>query len=439
MIRFFLSSSSRYHHNFFRQSIRLGIILILTLSSVKTVHAHSLPLEHRDLIVGGKEAPIDYYNWFVRVENRAGVLVAPQFFITKANYAETIVAQESISRIGFLCNQSDNCGQYYEDRMVKNVFIHPDYEMGGPNLMLVQLNDTSTVTPSRMDHGRLGLSYQTGQGNLVTAGFGTIDVETGIMSDRLLHLEQNFLSNDECVQAVADSTSFNITSHVMCAVHNDSLKSPCYYDGGGPLYDISAKKLVGIVSTGADDCKSYPTVYERIGPVYEWIKGTICREHSEQKPSFCVAQNTYFNVVSEFEDDGGLDWCLTRRDNHEEAQVIVEICSESEHQLWKIDRRGQIRSFHNKTLCIENVKGEKKFSMKPCPTRKEKSKFTFVFDSINKSLIWLNNRANFQRWGLRAVALIDIPLIDNEASKTVHVRERDDDILQKWRIEYPDM
>jgi hypothetical protein len=125
---------------------------------------------NRELIVGGaQEAPLDFYNWFVRVKNRAGVLIAPQFFITKANYADTIVPKETLSRIGFLCNEDDditssttNCGQYYEDKMVEKIFIHPDYDNGGPNLMLVQLNETSTIQPSKMDHGKLALSYQTG-------------------------------------------------------------------------------------------------------------------------------------------------------------------------------------------------------------------------------------------------------------------------------------
>jgi hypothetical protein len=145
-----------------------------TSVTASTDHEHLLlPEENRrHLIVGGDAfaPPFHSYPWFVKVlgKNRAGVLVAPQFFITKASYAKTIVAPESssvVSRIGYFCNQEeDNCGQYYEDRMVQNVFIHPEYhEMGGgPNLMLVQLNDTSTITPLKMDHGRLALSYQSG-------------------------------------------------------------------------------------------------------------------------------------------------------------------------------------------------------------------------------------------------------------------------------------
>jgi Trypsin./Ricin-type beta-trefoil lectin domain. len=263
------------------------------------------------------------------------------------------------------------------------------------------------------------------------------------MSDRLLHLEQHFLSNDECIQAVIDESGWNITHQEMCAANQDPLKSPCYYDGGGPLYDVTAQKLVGIVSTGADGCQDYPTVYERIGTVYEdWIKETICREHVEPKPSFCMEQDQHFNVVSEFkedDDDDGQSWCLTRRDAGEGAQVVVEVCKESEHQLWNINGRGQMRSFHNKKLCMTNIKGEKKFAMKPCPKRKGNSNFTFIFDPIHNSLIWLSNKANFKRWGLRAVALLDIPSVDDEISKSVHVRKRNDDILQKWRIEYPDM
>lgn len=158
---------------FFRMNTHvLGILILLVflLQKGHPLQQQQQEAKNRELIVGGaQEAPLDSYNWFVRVENRAGVLIAPQFFITKANYADTIVPKETISRIGFLCNEDDditssttNCGQYYEDKMVEKIFIHPDYDNGGPNLMLVQLNETSTIQPSKMDHGKLALSYQTG-------------------------------------------------------------------------------------------------------------------------------------------------------------------------------------------------------------------------------------------------------------------------------------
>lgn len=402
---------------------------------------HATLIQNRDLIIGGEEAPIDRYNWFVKIGNRVGVLIAPEFFITKANYAGTIKSETSAAaRIGFFCDEEDNCGQYYEDRAVENVYIHPDYDIGGPNLMLVQLNETSTINPSRIDHGRLASSYKSGQNNLFTAGFGTTDIETGAMSDKLLHLEQNFISNNECSQAVEGLNGFdNITSGVMCAQNSNVLKSPCYYDGGGPLYDATADKLVGIVSTGADDCQIYPTVYERIGPVFEWIQEIVCQEHNDPKPSFCTRQDTYFNIVSKIEGDHGQKWCLTRRSANQGAEVIAEVCSESEHQLWRIDRRGQMRSFHNRRLCMKNMIKQRKFSMGACSKKRDKMIHTFLFDSINSSLIWLSNKANFSRWGLRAVTLLNIPSADDEASKSVHVRKSNETILQKWNIEFPYM
>ena len=224
-----------------------------------------------------------------------------------------------------------------------------------------------------------------------------------------------------------------ISDQVLCAKNSDFLKSACYNDGGGPLYDSINDVLVGIVSTGSDDCKNLPVVYERID--YQWLKNTVCEEHGKPKPEFCTKQKTYFKVVSKHEHENGQRWCLTRLHPNIGAKVVVEKCEAKNNlQLWKVDGKGQLKSYNDDGLCMKNNSKKKRFAMKQCQTDVG---FTFVFDAVHNSLIWLKNKSNIQQWGLRAIAIMKDPETD-VSSYSVYVRKRNDDILQKWSIEYPD-
>ena len=52
-----------------------------------------------------------------------------------------------------------------------------------------------------------------------------------------------------------------IDDSMMCAY--DLVKSACFGDSGGPLYDLENNMLIGVVSWGIS-CGSPPTVYSRI-------------------------------------------------------------------------------------------------------------------------------------------------------------------------------
>jgi hypothetical protein len=142
------------------------IIGILCFAFCFIIHdVNGINSKDRKLIIGGDDAPPNKYNWFVRLGNiGGGVLVAPGFFITKASYVDDI-REIDIVRIGALCydDNNNNCGQYYEDRSVQDMFVHPEYENGGPNLMLVKLTQSSTVNPAIMDEGSLASLYENGE------------------------------------------------------------------------------------------------------------------------------------------------------------------------------------------------------------------------------------------------------------------------------------
>jgi len=155
--------------------------LLITVAYAANTTANTSTKNERALIVGGEEASSNQYNWFVKIGNRAGVLIAPEFFITKANYADYLESEfeEGKCRIGALCNEEGNCGQDFEDREMEEFFVHPEYANGGPNLMLVKLSTPSTITPLSVDAGSIVSSFTTGRDHLFVAGFGTTDVEIG--------------------------------------------------------------------------------------------------------------------------------------------------------------------------------------------------------------------------------------------------------------------
>jgi hypothetical protein len=152
--------------------------------------------------------------------------------------------------------------------------------------------------------------------------------------------------------------------------------------------------------------------------------------------AFC-ANDSYFRVVSHHEDGGG-KWCLTRMDRLSNSRVIVDRCnSQDDLQLWRVDRRGQMRSYNDDNLCMRNIQKKNKIAMKQCIPLDKPVGFSFIFDPVNHSLIWLKSNADFMTYGLRAITILKEPDESNSDSKRVHVRARSDDILMKWFIEYP--
>ena len=83
---------------------------------------------------------------------------------------------------------------------------------------------------------------------------------------------------------------------MMCAW--DLNQAACTGDEGGPLYDGTAKVLVGItnkVPNVAGACTPnatnggapVETIYSKVAQRFGWIKDTVCNDHSSPKPAFC--------------------------------------------------------------------------------------------------------------------------------------------------------
>ncbi|KAL3769684.1 LOW QUALITY PROTEIN: hypothetical protein ACHAW5_010265 [Stephanodiscus triporus] len=117
---------------------------------------------------------------------------------------------------------------------------------------------------------------------VVVIGWGVTDTDTGELSDVLMEVSVNVISNDECEDSKDDMDSYKgqITENMLCA--RDNGEDSCQGDSGGPLVSGDAETgytQMGTVSWGigcADP--NFPGVYSRISQAYNWIACEVCNE-----------------------------------------------------------------------------------------------------------------------------------------------------------------
>lgn len=123
-------------------------------------------------------------------------------------------------------------------------------------------------------------------------GLGLIDANDldDDLPDRLQHVKTDYIPNTECSDLWPPQYN-SIEDYHICAGGPD--ESAQFFDKGGPLYDKVNGVLVGVLSRAGfytDYPSGYtgPSVATGVGYEWEWIKDTICLNHSaENRPSFC--------------------------------------------------------------------------------------------------------------------------------------------------------
>lgn len=419
-------------------------------------------------IIGGAKAPIGTYPWFVLGSGCGGSLIAPDVVLTAGHCDDRAFSKVVI---GAFCRESadtnkNNCGQYSEIRYGVKFVTHPMYNKGndGHDLKLFKLSQASTITPVNIDGGYLSPNYISGRDQLWTAGFGLREINPDRLSNNLMHLEKKFVDLNECgrLYDLYDRDWIEMDDSMICVKNDDNYQSACYGDSGGPLYDARAKKVVGVVSTGPHDCSRLPIVYASVASEIQWIKDTVCEiSSSANAPTYCNKSGTInnspptasptltpyvnttianeeklFQVISRLGTDDE-KWCLAVTNSNYGGEVIVKPCDSSDPlQLWSSDSRGLMSTFANPNLCIENDMLEKALLMKTCTPAQQPVEFTFVYDQFHSSLIWLRNKANFSKWGLRAVTVLRTPTPDI-SSNTVFVTAREGKENEKWDVYFP--
>jgi len=335
-------------------------------------------------IVGGQNANKMAYPWFAegltrREPNKpyhvcGGSLVTREFVLTAAHCAAEFEKWKYYGfGIGSWCkdHDDDSCigesGVDYKAYSFKkdDVYIHPAYKGSedrfAHDFALVKLNGTTTIEPVTVNpHPVTTFTYK-----LWTAGFGvTIYNEDNPQQPAILReVEVTYMDQEKCSEKVV-----GLTSNMMCT--SDIGKGPFLGDSGGPLYDKTNNKLVGVVSHGNVD-GSPPAIYARISDQWDkWIKPKICQEHTLPKPGFCgdngsitthYAFQTYHGKYLRFFDNGIVDQADILNDweqfeivtdhSYDTPLVAVKSTAHAERYLrfdqdrYKVDQQNFINSY----------------------------------------------------------------------------------------------
>jgi len=76
-----------------------------------------------------------------------------------------------------------------------------------------------------------------------------------------MHLSKQYVTLEACKAAYERDNWITIDENMICVQNANPGRSACFGDSGGPLYDSVEKKLIGVVSTGPDDCSGkYATI-----------------------------------------------------------------------------------------------------------------------------------------------------------------------------------
>ena len=232
-------------------------------------------------IINGETADINEYPFMASLQDSmghfcGGSLIAKNVVLSAAH------CQGGDYEIALGRHNVLNGGQVMQvDREVP----HEDYDDSTTDndYMLIFLTTPAELVEDEV--GLIGLNKNPAlpaAGDVVTVmGWGVVDTETGELSDVLMEVDVDVITNEDCEISSDGTDNYNgqITENMLCAM--DMGEDSCQGDSGGPLVllgDTPLQVQVGVVSWGigcADP--SFPGVYSRVSQAYDWIVCEVCK------------------------------------------------------------------------------------------------------------------------------------------------------------------
>lgn len=222
-------------------------------------------------IVGGEDAEVGQFPYYVDMYTCGGVLIHPEVVLSAGHcgyYAGAFVLvsgyQWSSTKDGAIL------------ALVVDDVRHPDYNrLYLENDYFLHRLDSpvdigSNIVLRLNDDDNFPIAGQT----LTTMGLGLTKVD-GSRPKKLQHVDVQYIPNDVCNVEYMDK----IYDNMICAGVEGGGKDSCKGDSGGPLVSVDGDvhTLVGTVSWG-EGCADAdaPGVYARTSSAIDWIRQVVC-------------------------------------------------------------------------------------------------------------------------------------------------------------------
>merc|ERR1712215_137583 len=254
-------------------------------------------LQRRARIIGGKEAEPNEYPWMAglfhinsysgdkaicggSLINAGWILSAAHCFQERDGTEDPKDWHASLGDHDYLTDEDAD----HVDVNISRILNHPKFVHNGKfhfDFSLLKLSER--IDFSIHPHIRpicLPLNDEKTYENdlAVVTGWGTTVSGFDVLSNVLLELNVNVISNEACKNDYG-YTSNQITDEMLCANVIGGGKDACQSDSGGPLIgqcrDTVSRRyeLIGVVSWGLYCAwKQYPGVYARVSKQLDWIK-----------------------------------------------------------------------------------------------------------------------------------------------------------------------
>jgi len=380
-------------------------------------------------IIGGTNVPYpNPYNYTAFLAGGeiycAASLISPNLLLTSSLCADATAA---------VIGQRDLNDVDYEEEVfaILEEHWHPDIVLptSENDYLLLLLDGVSSIPPVELDDGVTDPVVGGADGDGVKAlGWGNL-AETVLQQ-----VDLSIIPNKQCDEHYFGyyGNDDTIYDSMMCAASpkEEGGKGVCHGDNGGPLIDITTKKLVGVASR-VWGCGEWdiPGVYGRVRPVVDWI----------ERLSGAMAPSDSTVVTLSIQDSKGMEeLCLSTAWDSFDA-VLATCDAENRRQQWKILPNGNVQNMQirgSRVRCLwynKHTKYDNNIQVNECSKLMNddfEHKYLFVFNGFHNTLVTGSRVRNHDHGG--ALTMTDgnrlkmIQYLDNEEGEDggLHARNQ---------------